>query len=347
MISGLTKTTSTYRATMLDSSSSLKDFANNRRKYYKKYILNEPVEDEETKAAVMGQLVETLLLEPHLFDNRFHMSACASAPTGLMLAFVEALYKRTIEATSEDGIVTREFVDISKDAYNDSGFKIKYEAVIEKFAGSDAEIYFNEILKVRTNNLTVVTTQDVENAERIVDTLKIYEFTAGIVNLVDSERYTVYNQLQVEDYTIGSLRFKSMLDKVVIDHQEKSIQPYDLKCVWAVEAFYEEYYLYRKAYIQALVYHRAMQFYRNTYLPGYSIHPIKFIVCDSTNYYAPLIYSLTLDDLKDAMNGFSYKGKDYVGVNQLIRELEWAVEENIWNVSKTNYMSSGVVPLKK
>lgn len=347
MIQGETKTEGTYRATLLDSSSSLKDFAENRKKYYKKYILNEEVEEEETKALVMGKIVETLLLEPELFDKKFYMSACAAAPTGLMLAFVEALYKHTINAKDEEGKMTRVFADISQDAYNDSGYKIKYANVIEKFAGSDAEIYYNEILKVRTNNLTVITTQDVTNAEKIVEELKTNFVTNEIVNLVTSSRWEVHNQLQIEGYTIGSLQMKSMIDKCIIDHENKIIYIYDLKCTWAVENFYEDYYLYRKGYIQAYVYHKAIQHYRDTYLPGYSIKPIGFIVCDSTNYYNPLIYALTLEDLKEAKEGFEYKGRKYVGVEELVKDLEWAQTENQWSMSRANYESNGIVSLKK
>lgn len=347
MISGNIKTESTYRATMLDSSSSLKDFAENRKKYYRKYILSEKVEDDDTKAAVTGRIVETLLLEPHLFDEKFHMSACASSPTGLMLAFVEALYKHTLDATNEEGVVMREFADLSQDAYNDSGFKIKYAAVIEKFSGSDAEIYYREILKVRMNNLTVVTTQDVTNAEKIVEELRTNFVTSEIVNLVTSSTITVYNQLQVEGYKVGSLMFKSMMDRVIVDHENRIIRVYDLKCVWAVENFYEEYYLYRKAYIQAYIYHIALQHFRNTNFPGYSIVPMQFIVCDSTNYYNPLIYKLTVQDLKEAKEGFEYKGKTYAGVAELVAGLEWALDNNVWNFSKANYESNGIVNLRK
>jgi hypothetical protein len=348
MIQGSIKPTEAqYRAKMLDSSSSLKDFAQNRKKYYKKYILNEPVEDEENKAMVTGLIVELLLLEPEKFDLKFHMSACASAPTGLMLSFVEALYKYTIEATNEEGVVMRDFADISQDAYVASGFKIKYAAVIEKFAGSDAEIYYNEILKVRQNNLTVVTTLDVTNAEKIVEELKTNFVTKDIVNLVSSDKWEVHQQLQVENYKIGNLSFKSMMDLVHINHVDKSIQVYDLKTTWNLENFYYDYYLKRLAYIQAFVYHMAIRHYRDQNFPGYSIRPIKFIVCDSTNYYNPLIYALTLDDLKEARDGFEYKGRIYTGVTSLIDSLEWALIENQWSMSKENYLLNGVVPLKK
>jgi len=344
MIKGAAKTEATYRANMLDSSSSLKDFSMDRKKYYRKYILGEDVEDKDTQAATIGRIVETLLLEPEEFDGRFYMSSCASAPTGLMLAFVEALYKFTKEATDDNGNVTRSFEDISKDAYVESGFKIKYDAVISKFIGTDAEIFYNEIRKVRSMNLTVVTAEDVSNAEKIVDELRNNVVTKDVVNLVSSSRYSVYNQLQVEGYEIDGHLFKSMMDKVVVDHDEKTIQVYDLKCTWSVENFLEEYYLYRRAYIQAYLYWKAAVHFKNENDMGdYEINPIRFIVCDSTNYYNPLIYTLSMEDLLDAYKGFTYKNREYKGVGSLIADLKWAMDNNVWNISRENSIANGLV----
>jgi hypothetical protein len=349
MIKGTAKTEAQYRAVTMDSSSSLKDFSQDRKKYYKKYFLGEKVEDKDSSAANMGRIVETLLMEPHLFDDKFYMSSCASTPTGLMLDFVEALYRHTRDATDEDGVITRVFTDILQDAYKDSGFKIKYEAVISKFIGSDAEIYYNEIRKVRTKNLTVVNTMEISIAEKIVEQLRINSTTGPIVNLTNSSRYQIFDQMQVEGYIIDGHKFKSMLDKVVIDHKEKTIQPYDLKCTWSVENFYEEYYLYRRAYIQAYLYYHAMlhiasdpdsEFY------GYRVEYLKFIVCDSTNYYQPLIYTLDMDDMLDAYKGFVHKGRNYPGVGDLIAALTWCRTTNTWNISHKNYLSNGIVNIK-
>lgn len=349
MITGISKTESTYRAVNLDSSSSLKDFCLDRKKYFRKYIMNEDVEDKDTQAAMMGRVVETLLMESELFDERFYMSACAGAPTGLMLEFVEALYKYTKAATNDEGVVTRSFEDISKDAYVESGFKIKYEAVIGKFVGSDAEIYYNEICTVRANNLSVVTVQDVTNAERIVEELKNNPITRDIVTLVDSANYKVLNQLQVEDYEVDGHRFKSMMDKVIVDYKKKTVQVYDLKCVWAVENFFEEYYLYRRAYIQAYLYWKAAIKLTEPGSPigatGYEVLPPRFMVCDSTNYFSPLIYTLTLDDINNAYYGFEYKGRKYTGVKTLIQDLQWALDNNTWNISRENSLNNGIVNL--
>jgi hypothetical protein len=266
-----------------------------------------------------------------------------------MLDFVEALYKHTRDATDEEGVVKTPMSELLEAAYKDSGFKIKYEAVINKFIGSDAEIYYNEIRRVRTLNLTVVNTMEVSIAEKIVEQLRINSTTAPIVNLTNSSRYEVIDQMQVEGYEIDGHPFKSMLDKVVIDHKEKTIQPYDLKCTWSVENFYEEYYLYRRAYIQAYLYYYAMlHLTENPDLPyhDYKVEHLKFIVCDSTNYYQPLIYTLDEGDMKDAYQGFIHKGRTYPGVGDLIAALKWCVSTNTWNISHKNYLSNGIVNIK-
>jgi hypothetical protein len=346
MIQGETKTEAQYRAIYLDSSSSLKDFSMDRKKYHKRYILNQVVEDEESKAATTGRLVETLLMEPHLFDEKFHISTCMSTPTAMMLDFVEALYKYTVEATTEDGMVTRSFEDMCKDAYVDAGFKITLEAVLKKFIGSEAEIYYKEIREVRSKKLTVVTTKEIENAEKVVLELRTNPTTAEIVNLVNDTQYSVFNQLQVEGYEVLGHMFKSMMDKVILDHKSKTVQVYDLKCTWSVENFYSEYYLYRRAYIQGFLYHKAAETWASEMGYGdYTILYPRFIVCDSTNYSNPLVYVMTVDSMDNALNGFEHNGRLYPGVAQLIEDLKWTLDNDVWNISRENYINNGIVNL--
>lgn len=346
MIQGETKTEAQYRAIYLDSSSSLKDFSMDRKKYHKKYILNQVVEDEESKAATTGRLVETLLMEPHLFDEKFHISTCMSTPTAMMLDFVEALYKYTVEATTEDGMVTRSFEDMCKDAYADAGFKITLEAVLKKFIGSEAEIYYKEIREVRSKKLTVVTTKEIENAEKIVLELRTNPTTAELVNLVNDTQYSVFNQLQVEGYEVFGHMFKSMMDKVIVDHKSKTVQVFDLKCTWSVENFYSEYYLYRRAYIQGFLYHKAAESWASEV--GYGDYEVlfpRFIVCDSTNYMNPLVYKMTQNSMDNALNGFEHNGRQYPGVAQLIEDLKWTLDNDVWNISRDNYINYGIVNL--
>ena len=347
MIKGTVKTEASYRAIMMDSSSSLKEFSQDRKKYYRKYVLGEKVEDDDSKAATMGRLVETKLMEPELFDEKFYLSTCQSVPTGLMLDFVEALYKHMKEATNESGEITREFGDVAQDAYKDSGFKITYDAVMKKFIDSEAEAYFDEIMLVRSKGMTVVSINDVTNCENIVTELRTNPFTASIVNQDKTSRYDVYNQLQVENYQVHGHKFKSMMDKVIVDHHTQTIQIYDLKCTWSVEGFYKEYYLYRRAYIQAFLYWHAGHFhFQDLVDQGYKVKYPSFIVCDSTNYFSPLIYTLDTEDMENARDGFNLKGYIYPGVLETIDNLKWAIENDTWNISRNNYLNGGIVNIK-
>jgi hypothetical protein len=347
MIKGSVKTEASYRAIIMDSSSSLKEFSQDRKKYHKKYVLGEKITDDENKAAIMGRLVETKLMEPELFDEKFYLSTCQSVPTGLMLDFVEALYKHMKEATNESGQITREFSEVALDAYKDSGFKIAYDAVMKKFIDSEAEAYFDEIMLVRSKGMTVVSINDVTNCEKIVTELKTNPFTAPIINQDQTARYDVYNQLQVEDYQVHGHKFKSMMDKVIVDHHTQTIQIYDLKCTWSVEGFYKEYYLYRRAYIQAFLYWHAGHFhFQDLVNAGYKVKYPSFLVCDSTNYFGPLIYTLDTEDMENARDGFDVKGYKYPGVLETIDDLKWAIENDTWNISRKNYLSGGIVNIK-
>ena len=54
---------------------------------------------------------------------------------------------------------------------------------------------------------------------------------------------------------------------------------------------------------------------------------------------------MTQKSINNAFNGFEYKGREYPGVAQLIEDLDWAIENDKWNISKENYINNGVVKL--
>jgi hypothetical protein len=352
------KTESEYRAIDVDSSSSVKTFADDRYKYYRKYVKGDYVEDEEdSKAVTIGKLVDCLLLEEEQhFDDKFYRSTITKEPTGLMSQFVEALFKKTMECLNESGEVTREMDDLMKEAYNSVKFdkdgkivafkKQTYEKTVELFASTDAITYYKEIRQVRPKGMSVITSSLEESANRVVTKLRTSPNTKKLFD--PDPDVQVFKQLKIEGLEIDELPLKAMIDLVLVYHERKMIQPFDLKCTWNVEDFYERYYLLRKSYIQAYIYYDAL-FQRKADLgfdyKDYVIQPPAFIVCDSGSFYEPLIYKLSIQDLNDAYKGFTHKGRTYKGLEQVINELKWAREGNIWNISYENYKANGVVLL--
>lgn len=344
MIAGSSITERQYRRMEALSQSMLKDFCEDRKKFYKKYIAKERMKEDISQASKMGNLVDCLLLTRETFEDKFFMSICTKIPTGLMLDFCEALATHTIAATDEHGVVQRPFQEMAADAYRDSGFKWDITRVLADFSTKDPERYYSEIIATSVTGKIVVMAKDVENAEKIVTALRTGQFTAPILNNKD-DKIDMYQQLAVTDFIVAGRPCKGLLDMLEINHREKYLQPDDLKCTYAVEDFYNEYYIKRKGYLQVAMYDLACTHLRNRDYPGYEIRPLRFIVCDNINYYSPLVYELSLQDLSDAFKGFTHRGKRHKGLIELVRELNWHIDNNVWNMSMDNYLRDGVVPL--
>lgn len=334
MIKGnVVRTEKEYRKLDRLSASDLRLFVQDRKKFFKTVVMKEEAEEEEySKSLLIGDLVHTLLLEPQNFDNKYLMSICQSPPTGLMLAFVEALYKYTKLNTAE-GEVTKDFKYLAEEAYKESGFKITLDAVLKKFVGSNAEDYYNEIRQARSLGKVVVCVDDISIAEKIVNNLESHPFTGYIFK---EDEYS-QTEVKIEDYEIDGVEMKSMLDKILTDDVDGRKQVHDIKVVWDNQNFYREYYLKRRADIQGYVYWRAAC---HRY-PDDIVLPPVFIVADSANFYAPLKYAMTTEDLNNAYNGFEVNGRRYKGVKEILQEITWAQENGIWTYSREEYENEG------
>jgi hypothetical protein len=51
-------------------------------------------------------------------------------------------------------------------------------------------------------------------------------------------------------------------------------------------------------------------------------------------------------DLLDAYHGFEHKGRKYPGVKQIIQDLKWAIDNDVWNISRENYIANGLINIK-
>lgn len=346
MITGTPIKEKEYRLREELSQSMLKEFADDRKKFYRKYIAKESVDDDDPDLAIkMGHLVDCLWLTRDEFDEKFMMSVCPEAPTALMLKFCQELAIETKHAMDEEGVMQSSFAEMAIEAHRRSGYKWSIDKVLEKFEGKDPENYYKELVAAQLHKKLVVTQQQVDNAERIVAMIVTGEFTGPLFRTTD-DNITRYNQYPVVGFSVNGVLCKALLDQMEINDEERYIQPWDLKCTWAVENWYEEYYLKRKGHLQAAMYDAACKHIRDTYYPDYEVRPIKFLATDSIGYYRPLIYTLTEMDLWEANQGFVHKGRRYKGLFALIQELNWSLMHNIWDISMENHDNQGVVPIQ-
>lgn len=341
------------------NASAIREFYNDRYKFYKKYILGETIVEKKSTETIIGDMVHALLAENGDYDSKFTM-ASVREPSGQMMELVQALYNRTLKSRDGDGAITEPFSNLFQDAvnyvkYDYDGTEIAFkgktlEKIVELFTTADkksgavGELYYKELLA--NTGKTVITESQGIRAEKTYQRLKEHPYTSSIVNM-RTEGVDVYKEevILFEIQGIGKCRAK--LDLIHVDHNSKTIQPYDYKCTWTAEDGLEYSYLKNMYYIPAAFYHVALvKWIENTELKDYKVLPMIYIAIDPAGDGDPILYPLTIQDLGYAYNGFTLQtGRRYKGVKELLHEIEWHIGSGIWSRSYESNINNGIVPL--
>lgn len=332
MIIGQKRTEKEYRKLDVLSSTDLRTFATKGRKgFYQRVILKQKSDEEDSRATIIGKAGHCLLLEPHEFDSKFYMSVCNKEPTGNMKEFVNSLYKHTVLNADEEGKLTKDFEEIAQEAYKESGYTgWTLKKVLTEFTGKSPEMYYRDLRESKIKGKTLICSEDRSIADRVVETIKTHDFTR---NMFHGEK-----EVQIEGFNINNLELKAMLDDVEV--YSDYVIGTDLKIVWDNENFYNEYFLKKRADIQAYIYVLAL---KHKY-PDKEIK-FRFVAADSQNFNAPLIYHINSKILDNAYWGFKEGNREYPGVRQIIEEIIWHMDTQNWTMSKQAFDNAGIIKL--
>jgi len=332
------------------SYSSIKLFDNSRKDFYQQLVLGEKRAEKESIAVTMGSLVHLLLSLPESFDEKF-IIAGTQRPAGQMGELVDNLITRAMKSivngVQQDafGVLFTDAFNITKYDYegNEISFKKKeMQWALEKFEGKEPEHYYKECME--NIGKTVVSTATIESAERIVEKIKAHPYTAGIANLDTSDTVEVFNELPIL-FTLDGVEYKAMIDKIVVNHQAKSIQTYDWKTTWQIDHPQGSYLKYGY-YLQAAMYRDAINMWCiENDLIDYRVEPMVFVFCDVSGFQAPVLLKLTDDDVERACRGFLYRGYRYNGLRELQADIAWCLTTGQWGDSRELQESNGCVKL--
>lgn len=336
------------------SYSSIKLFDEDRKKFYKEFILGEPSKDKETVSKIMGSLVHCYLAEQSFYD-KFHMLS-AVEPKGQMMLLVDNLYERAMKSVSinDEGerVLTENFETIFMDAVQatkydhdmkEINFKGKdMQKILALFVDSDAEIYYKE--KLDAIGKMVVSVSTITKAEQIVEKLRGHSYTHEIANCRTGGKLKVFHELAIL-YSIAGVEYKSLVDKLIIDDEVKTIQPIDWKTSWDNEEP-DRAYLKFGYYLQGAMYDLAVKYWakENGYA-DYTILPMKFIFCDTSGWADPVVLTLTTDDIERSVRGFKIRGYRYRGLQELMQDIAWHQESGNWATSKAIFDRGGDMKL--
>lgn len=296
---------------------------------------------------MFGSLVDCIKFSPNEIDNQYVIGT-QIPPVGQMLDFVNVLYRRTL-AASKDGVLQRDIQDLLMDTYlevtvdkggNPAKFKGKsFEKVLELFLAT-GEAYYEELR--RNTGKTVITLGVMQRAEETVELLRSNFVTRELFS--EREGVDIYEQEPIEFEYMGH-ELKCLPDHFEVHHKEKLIKLYDLKCSYEVEDFAFNYLKFRYD-IQSGMYYVGLEEWKKKHnLGDYIVEPMRFIICDSSGITNPLIHETSMKDLNASMNGFSIRGKEYIGIKEGLEELKWAIDTDTWNISKRAYDKKGIMEL--
>lgn len=332
------------------SYSSIKKFDNDRKAFYREMILGEKPREKTTISKTMGSLVHMYLAEQK-FEDKFHLMS-AIEPKGQMLLLTNNLYDRAMKSViiNEEGqhVINEKFEVLFIDAVNETkydtdmkevNFKGKdMEKIIGLFSDSDAEIYYKEMLE--NIGKEVVSVAMDKKAEDISNKLRGHSYTYEIANARTGGDIEVFNELAIL-FEHEGVPYKSLVDKLIVDHVLKTIQPIDWKTSWDNE---EPKYAYLKFgyYLQGTMYDMAINAWRKEHnLEGYTVLPMKFVFCDTGGWADPVVLTLSMADILAGWNGFTLRGYKYRGLKELMDDIAWHVETQNWATGKAIYEKKG------
>lgn len=340
MITGTVKTTAMpYRQKEGLNFSSIKTFEDKGpMMFYKEFIAGDK-KVLDSAAILIGSMVDDIILtyggsldEFHQhFDERYcKFEGVKSSAQAFLLA--DYVFDAMME-TAVDGRVTADFETSFKEAFDKIQAEGKYKGktwdkALEDF-NKTAKEYFDQ--KVQNIGKMVVDLNMITTAETVAQQLLTDPFTSS---LLKNENSPLLTKVQV-DFEVDGMKCKAELDAIEINHKDKTIGALDLKCTYDNEEF-PYAYIKNRYYLQQAFYTLALREWRvDSSLEEYDILPFRFVVADtSANKRRPLIYTLTDEDIFNGLEGFKLRGNTYRGVVELVREIKWHMEMDVWNCSK-------------
>lgn len=352
--------TTDYRANGRINQSLLKAFDKSRKDFYRQYVLKESKEEKTSYSMLLGSIVDFIVLEcgadfqefEQRLEEKFYLYDGVRGD-GQMFDLVDMLFNITLRDRTEDGVSTSDFSARFSEAFDiiQAQGKFKGKTVvkaIELFTDSKEADYYKA--KIDSIGKTVIDLRLLEKAKQIA-TKVISDVNVGGVFLRPSDDdFHVYTHLVIEweyETLFGDIiECKQEVDKLDVNHKDKTVQPYDAKAVYDTEGF-EYSYLKYGYYIQQAFYTLGIRQWMNENgMEDYTQLPFKFIVIDtSVDNMKPLLFVTDEEDFKQALTGFSINGRKYSGLRGLFEEINWALNTGIFDISKDNYDSNQIVDL--
>lgn len=158
----------------------------------------------------------------------------------------------------------------------------------------------------------IVSQDQFERIADLIPELQLNPYTAPYCNFTETENITFHDQLK---FTLpdGEYKIKGMMDRIIVDHRNKTLQIVDFKLTNEDEENFEQRILKFNYDIQAEMYNYILSeiIKEDSYFQDFEILPFKFIVIDP-DISSPIVWEFpNLNDEIPIVTSYGYPRKHW------------------------------------
>lgn len=285
---------------------------------------------EEKEHFVIGSAVDDwITMGETYFDDNYFVSKLETKPSDTIKSIVQQVFS---QKENDDWFEQRLSILIAIEAHNYQP-NWKPETKIAKVS-EEGEAYWYEL--VNSEGKQILSLEEYSLITKIVNQLQEHEYVNWVFQ--KEGHIDIYYQLPIY-FEIQNTYCKALLDMVIVNHQDKTIQPIDFKTLGDYTKNFPYHVKKRRYDIQASWYTEAIKYWRNLTHKDYFIHNFTFIVASTTRTCPPLTFTMSSDALSIGkwgctlqstgtqldQKGFLFK-KEIVGWFELLQLYDFHVE---------------------
>lgn len=305
-----------------------------------------------TDALIYGSAVDVLAFDGKKeFDRKFALMS-QDTPSWQLQKVLEGVIEEVLASKDDLKELSSNMEDYSDiiqvvAASQEYGKGWKPDTVVRKTIEGAGELFK---FTIENKDKLALSPQQYEYATNSVQTLYTHEFTKHLFDEQDGVdiyyQFPIVFQLEVKGKVV---HLKSLLDILIINHNNKTIQPKDLKTTGKHVLAFPQSFVQWKYFLQAALYTKAVEKLIADEYPeykDYTIELFEFVVISSKDPMRPLMYECSHDDIyAGTYGGKTTEGKEVRGYMTLIEHYMWHVENELYDYPYDVYQAKGKLPL--
>ena len=297
---------------------------------------------EEKKHFIIGNGVDIQLTRPiEEFNQKFHISNLQNKPSDTIKSIVNQVYDR-VKETYPNIETIQNYNNAILDACNDHNYQPNWKTETRIAKIIEAWEYWEDLKQAEGK--VVLSQEENDLISQIVMSIRTNPTTSKYFET--SKDVEILDQLAIY-FSYCDIDCKALLDRVIVDHKNKTIQPIDFKTMGDQTINFPKSLRQRRYDIQAAFYTQAIFQWcimQDKYL-DYKILNFKFIVESTINPGNPLVFTCSSELLDIGKNGRQpyklcdkpYISTEYItymkfdeikGFHQLIEDYKWYMEKS-------------------